>query len=93
MESLCTGVSHTTSTTQSTTTTQTKSQSASETEGTQNSVGVNVMLGGGVSREISEVKQVDTKSQEGYLDSSVRKSFERLQEGKNARAESRGTHI
>ena len=51
MESLCTGVSHTTSTTQSTTTTQTKSQSTSETEGMQNNVGVNVMLGGGVSRE------------------------------------------
>lgn len=40
-------------------------------------------------REISEVKQADTKKQEGYLDSSVRASFERLQEGKIARAEDR----
>lgn len=40
-------------------------------------------------REISEVKQADTKNQEGYLDSSVRASFERLQEGKIARAEDR----
>ena len=40
-------------------------------------------------REISEVKPVETKSRENYLDSSVRKAFERLQEGKTARAENK----